>query len=107
MAISEIDIIIDPTDVKIKDGDFDLQDANSQNLKHILIANPGDFLISPKIGGRINNSINYPSTDFRDFVANISRTLQNDGYSEVNVSGEHKLIQVDARRIKNPKRFKL
>ena len=109
----ETDIIIEPSDVKILNGDFFIGNANNQNIKHLLVANPGQFLISPTIGIGIYSYQNYATSDGRKLTAKIREELRKDGYDSVRISGvfDYKTstseLKITANRVSKPKRVGL
>lgn len=107
--INENDIIIEPGDVKIVDGDFAIETANNQNIKHLCIANPGDFKIFPGIGSRLYAMQNNPINDFTIILSRIRSELINDGYKNPNITGKQNELnktglEVSAERKKRPNR---
>lgn len=109
MAISENDILIENTDVAITGGDFDIQDCNNQNVKHLLIADAGNYIISPSLGVGIYRMQNEVVSDFREIFAKIGDQLKKDGYkypeyTGENTSGDAVNLEITAIREKIPKR---
>jgi len=104
--MEENDILIENTDVAVLNGDFDIQDCNNQNLKHLIIAVPSNYVISPKVGASVYTFQNMPVTDPRELFAKISNELKNDGYKTPVFGGSSDLestdLEVSAIRIKTP-----
>jgi len=110
MALIETDILIEPTDVKIVNGDFLIGNSNNENIKHLCICNPGQFLISPTIGVGIYRYQNAPAVDARQLNARIREQLKNDGYDSIKTTGQtdnrtsETYLQITAERVKKPNR---
>jgi len=110
MALLETDILIEPTDFKIINGDMAIGDVNNENINHIIIANPGQFLISPTIGGSLYKSQNASTNDARFLAASLRSQLRGDGYDSVRFSGVANTetgevdLSVTAERTLKPKR---
>lgn len=109
MAISENDIMIENDDVKVVNGDFDIRDVNEQNIKHILIAQPGQFISSPSVGAMIWKLQNENITDFREVIRAVASELIKDGYSypdfiNTTESLENIKLVITAKRNAEPKR---
>jgi hypothetical protein len=110
MAILENDIIIENTDVQISvSGDFDIQSANNQNIKHICIAHPGNYPVSPSVGAMIDQFQNDNVTDLRTVLNTVAKELKKDGYSypdfyNQSIDPEDLSISISAKRIAIPKR---
>ncbi len=85
--ISENDIIIEQTDVQILNGDFDVQDANNQNIKHLLIGKPGDYKIFPSVGVGIYYMQNADLNNFSVTLSKIREQIIKDGYKNPDISG--------------------
>lgn len=107
--ISENDIIIEPTDVKTLNGDFDIQDANNQNIKHLCVASPSNYKISPEIGVGIYNMQNLPINSFNIILAKIRSVLINDGYKNPKITGQQtgldeSDLEITAIRKQSPQR---
>lgn len=107
--ITENDIMIENTDVAIISGDFDIQDVNSQNIRHILIAQPGDYPVCPSIGATIQKFQNDNIVDLRQVLSTIAQELGKDGYAYpdfYNQTQETENVQmtISAKRITIPKR---
>jgi len=86
--IFETDILIEP-DLKISSGDLNIGAATNENIKYLLIANPGQFLISPTIGMGLYNYQNSAISDSRKLVNDITNQLRTDGYANIRISGEY------------------
>ena len=109
MAISENDIIIENDDVLIVDGDFSIQNANNQNIKHICIAQPGNYIGAPSVGARIYKMQNDNFNDFREILSTIAQQLKKDGYNYPDFINEttdpdNAQLTVTAKRVLSPKR---
>lgn len=109
MAISENDIIIENEDVHILNGDFDIKDARDQNIKHILIAQPGNYVVSPSAGAMVYKFQNDNINDFREVLAVIAQSLKKDGYNYPDFYNqtqreEEIKLTIDAQRIAIPNR---
>ena len=85
--MNESDFIIEP-DLKITGGDLVIQNANEQNIKHLLIAR-GNYLLNPGVGVGIYRYQNATITDFRNMVNEIKSQLKRDGYRDVALAGSH------------------
>ncbi len=73
------DILLDENnDLLEKDGDFVIGDSNDQNVKLLLLANPGEFKQYPLIGFGIRQMHNGKLT--AEAKRNINLTLALDGY---------------------------
>jgi len=106
--IQENDIIIENSDVKIVNGDFDIGDANSQNIKHLCIADAGNYVISAKTGAGIYRFQNKSSYDIRGLLSTIASELKQDGYKYPEFSqNESGAMDIKAIRTKKPRRFKI
>jgi hypothetical protein len=107
--IDERDILIEPEDVKIVNGDFAIVDANNQNIKHLCIANPGDFKVFPGVGAGLYNMQNNPINNFQEVLSKIRSELINDGYKNPVITGtqtdiESTELEISAVRKKKPNR---
>jgi hypothetical protein len=106
----EDDIIIEQEDVKVIGGDFAIQSANLQNIKHIEIAEAGNYYISPTVGVAIYKQQSAPIVDFRTFTSKSNKELIKDGYSNINITGQYNSttdnteLQITALRKKSPDR---
>ena len=109
MAILETDILIEP-DLQIANGDFNIGDANNENIKYLCIANPGQFLLSPTVGASLYRAQNASTNDARVLTASIRDQLRSDGYDEARITGEANTktsegqLRITATRVKKPKR---
>jgi len=86
MPVPENDIIIE-ADLQILNGDFNIFSANEQNIKHILISSPGNFLLTPSLGVDIYRQQNASFVDWRPLVSKIKSELKKDGYDNTKISG--------------------
>jgi hypothetical protein len=106
--ISENDIIIED-DLKIVNGDISIENANNQNIKHLMIANAGNFYIKPKIGASLYLAQNSSITDYRLLVSRIKSELKNDGYDNIKITGTYDdetqgtELKITAERVTYPK----
>jgi hypothetical protein len=105
--INENDILIEPTDVKIINGDFAIEDANNQNIKHLCIATPGDYKAAPGVGVSLYNMQNNPINNFQTILSKIRSELRSDGYKNPVISGNQTglnstELEVSAARKTNP-----
>lgn len=106
----EDDIIIEQEDVKVIGGDFAIQSANLQNIKHIEIAEAGNYCISPTVGVAIYKQQSAPIVDFRTFTSKSNKELIKDGYSNINITGQYNSttdkteMQITAIRKRSPQR---
>jgi hypothetical protein len=109
MAILENDIIIENTDAIVVNGDFSVQDANNQNIKHICYAQPGNYIGAASVGAMIWKFQNSEFNDFREVLSAIAQELKKDGYEYpdfINESNDPESLEmtVTAKRISIPKR---
>lgn len=108
----ETDILIEP-DLKISEGDFWIETSTNENIKYLLIANPGNFLASPVVGVGIYKYQNAAIQDARDLNNSIKTQLKNDGYSDIQITGQFNRatqsteLKVTAERITKPLRVKI
>ena len=111
MALIETDILIEPTDFKVVLGDMYIGDSNNENIKHLCIANPGQFVISPIIGAGLYYMQNLAVNDGRTLAASIREQLRKDGYDEVRITGQSDAatsetnLQITATRTRKPQRL--
>ena len=111
MALNETDILIEPMDFKIVLGDMFIGDSNNENIKHLCIANPGQFVISPIIGAALYRMQNTSVNDGRGLAAFIREQLRNDGYDEIRITGQSDAktsetnLQITAVRTRKPQRL--
>jgi hypothetical protein len=100
MAIYK-DIITDSTnDLIIENGDFKLNESDSQHVEHIITADKGQFRQWPLIGVGINRLIN-GSINPQSLKQVIKLNLESDNYNVrlIEVDSIDKLsINVDAQR---------
>lgn len=100
MAIFK-DIITDSTnDLIIENGDFKLNESDSQHVEHIITADKGQFRQWPLIGVGINRLIN-GSINPQSLKQVIKLNLESDNYNVrlIEVDSIDKLsINVDAQR---------
>ena len=85
--MTEQDIIIE-TDLVIQGGDIKIGNANQQNIKHLLIAEKGNYIMNPTVGAGVYRLTNAPINDLRSISATIKNTLITDGYSNIEMNGE-------------------
>jgi len=108
--MTENDIIIEDLDVNVLNGDFDVFSAKEQNIKHLLFADKGTYLLAPTIGIGIRRFQGNPQNDYRILDSLIRTELTKDGYSDVRLTataltGTNKSnLTIDCNRINSPKR---
>lgn len=95
------DIITDSNnDLEIVNGDFKVDESDSQHVEHILIADKGQFRQHPLIGVGINRQMN-GSINPQEIRQTIKLQLESDGYNvrkiDIDPSDEMK-IDIDAER---------
>jgi hypothetical protein len=92
------DILFDDNDVIVKDGDFFISDSDQQHIKHILIADKGQFRQWPLIGVGIRRQSN-GSTNKQDLKQLIRVQLRSDNFTvkKLEISGTMD-ITIDAKR---------
>jgi hypothetical protein len=77
-------------------GDFKIGESSRQHIKHILIANKGQFKANPEIGASIEQMIN--AEDAMDFLIEAKKNLQYDGLAVNNISfTQDGKLNVDAK----------
>ncbi len=91
--MEENDILIEPDDMQVIEGDFFISNANSQNIKHILIASPGNYLLTPSLGVDLYKLQNSSFVDFRPFVSKVKSELRKDGYDNTLITGSGDNVQ--------------
>lgn len=82
----EKDIIIE-SDLKIVNGDISIEPCTNQNIKHLIIATPGNYYNHPKTGADIYKYQNSSLNDYRSFDAAIKDCLKKDGYGNIVIKG--------------------
>lgn len=108
--MDENGILIEPNDMQVVDGDFFISNANSQNIKHILIASAGNYLLTPSLGVDLYKLQNSSFTDYRPFVAKVKSELKKDGYDNSLITGygdnasNEAFLEVTADRVTIPLR---
>jgi hypothetical protein len=72
-------------DLLIKDGDFVWDESSESHVEDILIANKGDYKLTPLIGVNIKNMVNSPNSLVirKKLERDISLQLQSDGAKSV------------------------
>lgn len=95
------DILFDDNDVIVKDGDFFFADSDQQHIKHIMIADKGQFRQWPLIGVGIRRQMN-GSINKTDLKQNIRVQLRSDNFTvkRVDVTSDFE-ITIDAKRNEN------
>ncbi len=82
-------------------GDFAISESTGQELKEILIANPGEWKQSPEVGMSINEWLNAPYTSEQvvAFKRRLKQQIEGDGMREnqTQLGGWNKII-IDAER---------
>ena len=85
------------------DGDFNIQDANSQNIQAILIAQQGQIYVWPDLGVNLRNYLLSPQT-FTGFKATVIEELAKDDYQLLNfeliAQAGDVTIDIDAQKVK-------
>ena len=95
----ESDIIITKDgDVDIQNGDFNIQNANSQNIAFVCFAEKGNNKEYPNRGVGLLKMRNIPVVDFRFIASKIKEELIKDGYKTVNIYSQTDNIEINANR---------
>ncbi|MBL7879165.1 MAG: oxidase [Chryseobacterium gambrini] len=90
-----IDFLFD-NDLVIRGGDLATGESDNNHVKHILIANKGEFKASPELGVAIQEMLATESPN--QFLIDAKRNLQYDGMQVTNISlTENGTINVDAK----------
>lgn len=87
-------------DLIILNGDFKIDDSDSQHVEHILIANKGQFRQFPLIGMGIGRSLN-GSINSQSLRQQIKIQLESDGFNvrQIQIDPNDELkIDIDAER---------
>ena len=93
----ESDIIITKDgDADIKGGDFNVRNANSQNIAFVCFAAKGNNKKFPTSGTGLFGIRNAPTTDARNLSRIIKAELKKDGYNTVSIFNETNGIEINA-----------
>jgi len=98
--MDELGLIIEPDLVFDTDNDLMVANSHDQNIMHILLAEKGNFYGSPLVGMGIGKYQNATLTDPRAFVTNATKELENDGLSNVTITGGQTSLTLNADKVK-------
>lgn len=83
-------------DLVIRGGDLATGESDNNHVKHILIANKGEFKANPELGVAIQEMLSMESPN--QFLIEAKRNLQYDGMQVSNISlTDNGTINVDAK----------
>ncbi len=83
-------------DLVIIGGDLAIGESDNNHVKHILIANKGEFKASPELGVAIEEM--FANENPNQFLIEAKRNLQYDGMQVSNISlTENGTVNVDAK----------
>lgn len=72
------DILLDDSnDLIIENGDFTIGDATLQHQNHILIAQKGEYKLTPEVGAGVLDEVNNENP--RELLSEIRRQFEYDG----------------------------
>lgn len=82
-------------------GDFAIAESTGQELKEILISNPGEWRQNPEVGVSLNEWLNAPYVPEQivSFKRRLKQQIENDGMKENQTQlGGWSKIRIDAER---------
>lgn len=80
------DLIVDETDeLKIKNGDFVVDDADMQHVEHIIQVQKGEYKEFPLLGFGVQGYLKTNTPPF-EFKRDLKIQLEYDGYKNANLS---------------------
>lgn len=86
-------------DLEIREGDLAVGYSDNQHVKHILLAEKGEYKINPELGVGLEKMI--ATDDPMEFLIDAKKNLEYDGMKVENISfTEQQTIQVDAKYLK-------
>lgn len=97
-----IDIILSENnyDLTFSNGDFKVEEADTQHIQLILDMNKGNLIQNPDVGVNISSFLN-GNNNLQQLRRTISLQLEKDGYTNIQTDLDHENnLTVDAKRTK-------